>query len=871
MEAIAIGEDIHTRQEIFVSQDALYSGTYVIGVQGSGKTSILTNIGLNQMELGDSVIVLDPTGDMIRDIISRMPKERISDTYVFSLKEFKTPFTMSVFSYPEQTKGVKLLELQQGTRNQIYTAFEKLWPETKTGLYFKNMLHNSIPILLDHPRFTLNNLPDFFANDTFREQIISELTNRDIQLFWREFGTWSRSRKEQVTQPFLDRVNQLLRDEFIKFHICPKPKNTGGVGENDEEKQWGKRVIDIRQLILDRKIVLIHLPLYELPYKEAARTIGIFFMMQIYAATFSFASMDRDNRPGFTLLVDEFSKWATGSGDDFRDLFSFGRKYGIKQVLCHQYLDQLNEEGMGSLKQAMTSAHTVIALRTNRDDSPYLSHLFSGYEYDSDNAEGNREEVDEEEEYTRKPTIINVEPIAHLDTHPNSLVRDFYVRHVVPLRIGTKMTLITKSNNHRTWQDLPQYNFGFGRIVSFRPEDMQELLRRLNKLLYYTQVAEAIDEAELHTFVYETALPAIGPLPFDMVEDIEGLQKREILRQQIQEKRNALQYSRKINMPREKNVKELIAQMEARIEQAVMRSQASLKEGITRYPNIAWEQYIREYDLGSVSSDSSKTYYVVWRIDTMTKKWKGIELSFVKTDFTEYYALIQKAHMSIASVQKQWEKQEEEVQHLQQELDAIPTRKAVARTDILLQFEWTMRELLEALLTYPIAIDRAEVEREHAKWEKEQERKREEREKQKQEREANAHKVLSATDVAGILPKLENRHAFVKIASQVYHMKTSTLPAPVGWEENAERWSTILAQTKRTYCRGRKEVEHELAVAFTPQPDTNQIAPKNNQTPPTPQAGGNQKRPDTQSADKQHQAKDLFDRLDEHESSPDIQ
>jgi hypothetical protein len=824
---IAIGEDIQTGEKISVPQDALYSGTYVIGVQGSGKTSILTTIGLSQMEAGDSVIVLDPTGDMIRDIISRMPEERIQDTYMLSLKEDKFPFSMSVFSYPQQTQGIKQLELEQGTRNQIYSAFEKLWPETRSGMFFRKMLRNIIPILLDHPQFTLLHVPRFFRDAAFRQHILAGMPDQDVLPFWQDYSQWSRSRKERETQPFLDRVDELLvSDKYIKYFICQK-----------------RGLIDIRQAIIERKNLLIHLPLDELPYKNAARTIGIFFMMQIYAATFSFANMPRNKRPGFTLLVDEFSKWATGSSDEFRDLFSFGRKYGIKQVLCHQYLGQLDEENMGSLKQAMTTAHTVIALRTNRDDSPYLSHLFAGYEYED---YGEEEEEDEEEEvFTRKPTIIDTEPTKEMKYHKDPLVRDFYVRYVAPLEVGAR------------WGQniLPRkYDFGFGEVY-FEQTTIREILRRLNRLLYDTQVAGAIDETALHTFVYESYVPAMGSygqLPYDMIPDPEGIRKSQALCKQAQAERDAID----LLPQREASAWKRIQAREEELKQIMIEQEKNLAEWERRYPKLYQDfaKTIYDYNLEGTYVNTDGKVWMIERIEGGHIFLRGKPIKHIKEAIAQDKDLL-------FDIKKERKERQENVKILDAQCSATPTEKKVERTDVLVEAERILRRVLWALIQDPIAVDRAEVEREREKWEKEQERKRLEREKRRQEREEQAHKVLSASEVAGILPKLENRQAFVKIASEVYRMRTINLPAPVAWEEMTQRWNTILAQTKRTYCRGRKEVERELAEALTFAPASDQNASENGQPSSTPQP--ERIHQDKPSVAQPQPTKDLFDRLDE--------
>src|SRR5579883_2885310 len=99
--AIQLVRDRQTGRSIYIKRENLQSGTFIVGVQGSGKTSILTQIALEQILWDESVIVLDPTGDMCRDIILRMPKERLQDTYYLSLKQYQFPFLLNLFSYPD--------------------------------------------------------------------------------------------------------------------------------------------------------------------------------------------------------------------------------------------------------------------------------------------------------------------------------------------------------------------------------------------------------------------------------------------------------------------------------------------------------------------------------------------------------------------------------------------------------------------------------------------------------------------------------------------------------------------------------------------------------------------------------------------------
>jgi hypothetical protein len=144
---ITLGQDVDTQAALTVTTEQLCSGTYVLGVQGVGKSSLLEQIACQLMERDESVIVFDSHGQLIDNIIRRMPARQLTDTYHLDLKDREYPFTLNVFACADPENE----EERDRTRNRVMQAFEKLWPATQRGVYFKELLRHIIILLIEKP------------------------------------------------------------------------------------------------------------------------------------------------------------------------------------------------------------------------------------------------------------------------------------------------------------------------------------------------------------------------------------------------------------------------------------------------------------------------------------------------------------------------------------------------------------------------------------------------------------------------------------------------------------------------------------------------------------------------------------------------
>jgi hypothetical protein len=802
---VAIATDTQTGNTITVSDEALYAGTYIVGVQGSGKTSILTQIGLKQIEQGNCVIAFDPTTDMgmIQNIVSRIPEERVKDTYIFSLTDdFKFPFGLPVFSY--KSSGNIGYQERQATKRRIFTAFEKIWPEVKTQVNFRRMLRNIVPLLLDDPRFTIGHIPLFLQDAGFREKVVAGIQNTDLVRFWKEYGKWNADRLANEMQPFLRRIEDLLDDGYIQYHISQKPITKEELkqfyrGRSPEEikeaMRFERRLMNFPRLIKEKKIVLIHLPLFLEGFEDAGRIIGIFCMMLIYSAIF--AGKDKQ----VTVLVDEFAKWAIGSASDFRQLLSYGRQYGCQLVLANQYLNQFKEENVEYLISAVTTASTVISMRLNRDDSKYMAHEYVGYRDESEDFPDFEDEELEDEEYEdekfeeRKPTNIYRMVIKELerDTHPDERVKQFYWEYIRPLQDAMK---IHPERN----QETIQYDFGHGEI-KIDPQDIQDFLTMLNDFLYTCEKNESVDKKEIED--------TIKPM-----------------------------YGRLLQLVQQKNITPHLLEDLRRKNLLVDEAERALKE-------------TEEEAMHNIPFNKDETYG-----PRIQRKYNALK------------AELQKRNQEAGKAASMYARHSKYVDEFDPKAEA---------------FAAALYQATVGLVTYPLAADALDIQREKKDWERDQERRREqfkrdqERKREQWQREQERKRErweekreeweedqeLGEEDIAILLKDLPTREGFVKTNMGVYRMRTIDLPQKTTADPQ-ERIKSILTRTKYTYCRGKEEVKRGIDTAFDEPPDSGRTAkpPKKPTQPPDTSAA-----PESNSVDdfQQHS-----DRLDEYESLHDF-
>lgn len=465
-----LGTEIPTGVKITVDDEKRESGMYVCGVQGTGKSSFLESLIHQDICKGYSVILIDPHGDLIEHVITQLPEERVKDTYLLNIEDAKHPFGVNLFTVP---KDAGLVHLSVAL-SRIMHVFERVFPAS-SRMFLEKYLENIALVFLENPGLTMVDIPRFLTDASFRQSLTKDMKNSYVRDFWEDYSSLSPAKQREETAPLVNRLNSFLNKPLVRNIVGQKTSK-----------------LDFRLAIQQGHILLIRLPIKTLG--EMAELIGTMLVALIHSATFSFENKPRSSRPGFSLYVDEFQNFST---IDFAQLFTEARKYKARQVVANQYTKQLDLE---ELQEAVTTAYSIVAFRTTDDDSRKLAPLFSTL----DLSRG-------------KPVIIYRDNIfKRLLSHPNSIVREWTYTFIGDLEEASKQRVRQETENvygssgktigKRTYDTLPEYNFGAG-TVAYDPSTVKEILKLLDILLYETMRNKKVSE-QTRLFV----IRAIAPL-----------------------------------------------------------------------------------------------------------------------------------------------------------------------------------------------------------------------------------------------------------------------------------------------------------------------------------------------------------------------
>lgn len=380
-----LGKDIRTDERIRVNDKERRSGTYILGSTGQGKSLLEANLICQDAQKGYAAIVFDPHGDLIDHVVALLPEDVLKKTYLLDMTDKDYPFGLNLFSCPDPGDEIE----RAITVDRVMHVFEKIWPEVK-GVLLEKLLRYVTLTLLEHPECTLVDIRHLLRNDAFRARIVSTLSNEEVRAYWEEeynIMTPGERRKETLA----------LDNRLATFRTVPFLRNI--VGQHN--------TIDIRRAIEERQVLLIRLPMEQM--KSSASLVGTILLAQVHAATFSFADLPWDQRPGFSLYIDEFQHFATA---DFAVLLREGRKFGARITVAHQDRRALLPEN----RAATLGASIIICFRPIPDDALEIAPIF----FDAT--------------ITLRPERIYPDVIRRLRLHEHREVQEYYRRYVSPLQ-----------------------------------------------------------------------------------------------------------------------------------------------------------------------------------------------------------------------------------------------------------------------------------------------------------------------------------------------------------------------------------------------------------------------------------------------------
>ncbi len=324
---------------------------YTVGQTGTGKSTFLENLAVQDMLNGDGFAFVDPHGDTAEKLLAMVPKERTEDVIYFCPAEMDYPSGLNLFEYdlPEQKDF-----LIQEAINMLY----KLYDPQRQGIIgprFERIFTNCALLLMADPiGGTFVDIPKLLIDPEFMKAKLKYVTDRNVLDFWtKEWPNSQRSNEAgEVTSWVVSKFGAFLSNEMMR-NIIGQQKSS----------------FDLREIMDNKKILLVNLSKGRTGELNS-KLLGMIFVMKFQAAAMSRANIPESERLDFCLYVDEFQNFAT---DSFATIMSEARKYRLNLIVGNQFTTQLSEEIRDAVFGNMG---TIVSFRVGQNDVDALTKYF---------------------------------------------------------------------------------------------------------------------------------------------------------------------------------------------------------------------------------------------------------------------------------------------------------------------------------------------------------------------------------------------------------------------------------------------------------------------------------------------------------------
>jgi len=322
---------------------------YVIGKTGMGKSTLLENMAVQDMQGGEGMAFLDPHGKTADLLLNYVPEHRIKDVVYFA--PFDTDFPIS-FNIMEDVGYDKRHLVVSG----LMSTFKKIWVDAWSAR-MEYILSNTLLALLEYPGATLLGVNKMLSDKEYRNKVVANVSDPAVKSFWvDEFGKYTEKFAAEATPAIQNKIGQFTNNPLIR-NIIGQPKSS----------------FDIRKMMDERKILIINLSKGRVG-DQNANLLGSMLITKIYLGAMSRADASESlmkSLPQFYLYVDEFQNFANES---FADILSEARKYKLNLTIAHQYIEQMEEEVRAAV---FGNVGTMVAFRVGSYDAEVLEKEFS--------------------------------------------------------------------------------------------------------------------------------------------------------------------------------------------------------------------------------------------------------------------------------------------------------------------------------------------------------------------------------------------------------------------------------------------------------------------------------------------------------------
>ncbi len=339
----------HERKKFGIKAIDRLKHIYAIGKTGMGKSTLLENMAIQDIESGNGLCFIDPHGGTAEKLLEYIPAERIKDVLYFAPFDMQYPVAFNIM----EDVGAEKRHL---VVNGLMSVFEKIW-EDAWSARMAYILQNTLLALLEYPGATLLAVNRMYTDKEFRAKVIANVTDVSVRSFWtEEYAKYTDKYVQEATPAIQNKIGQFAGNPLIR-NIIGQSKSS----------------FDVRQIMDEKKIMIVNLSKGRVGDGNA-RLLGSMLVTKIYLAAMSRADESASSLaklPPFYLFVDEFQSFADKS---FVEILSEARKYKLGLTIANQYIEQMEEEVRDAV---FGNVGTMITFRIGSYDADVLEKEFA--------------------------------------------------------------------------------------------------------------------------------------------------------------------------------------------------------------------------------------------------------------------------------------------------------------------------------------------------------------------------------------------------------------------------------------------------------------------------------------------------------------
>ena len=320
----------------------------ITGPTGSGKSALLLNLALQDVDERLGVGAIDPKGDLVSDLCERIPATESDRVVLIDPAYRDMPVGINVLECPDPAQREVVCDALIAIFRKTYQQF---W-----GPRTEDVLRTSVLTLMRVPGLTICEVPSLLLDDDFRAAVTKDLDDPvGLRPFWDEYAQLSQSQRLQMVGPVLNKLRAYL--------LRPTVRNILG---------QSRSTVDFANAINNRGILLVSLA-KGLLGEDISRLLGAFIVARIWSAALGRIARPVHQRPDFNLYLDEFQTYLH-LPQSLDDVLAEARAYRLNLTMANQHFGQLRDSTRESID---ANARSRVTFQCGPEDARYLAREFA--------------------------------------------------------------------------------------------------------------------------------------------------------------------------------------------------------------------------------------------------------------------------------------------------------------------------------------------------------------------------------------------------------------------------------------------------------------------------------------------------------------